>query len=504
MAFMSPLLIGFTSGTSGCAVTTDPIATIFGMPRFRDMGRSSLGRTRRASEALHRGHASRSSPAIIMVEIHLNVGGSPFSFLSIPLDDVQRLSIRPFKWLRYVLYSICGARGDLYARLGDPPVDYNSTELADHVIYFYEPSGKGIVSSSTTKVLNDRLTSTDQTSRREIFRKEILARDKEFCVVTREPANDCDAAHLIPRSKTDKVTTSNNDHSMWFFNDGLFQYIQRVVEDRSSLYGGTTPMIRSIDAIENGVLLVVHLHRKLGRGDVAFLKTPNYGLDPTDIPRVEPSDRQGRVPADHFTLHRLKKPPGYKPARIAAVASTGSLDPDIAFTLGLNVDALFRSTDSLPPAVVLDYVYGIAAYKQWNSKRDDKAVHGVIGAYRNEHYVDIPATSPSPPTDNNEGPSDEPDDEAHDPTYVPDNLVDCHDPDHAPTTSSRYTSTRTGDEMAKAMDDLNAVLMLVRGITPEEAAKRRERRMEEEELKAQEAGRSKVMEWMRTMDVGSL
>ncbi|KAH9036207.1 hypothetical protein EDB85DRAFT_1941824, partial [Lactarius pseudohatsudake] len=53
----------------------------------------------------------------------LNVDGSRFSFLSIPLDDVQRLSIRPFKWLRYVLYCICGARGNLYARLGDPPVE---------------------------------------------------------------------------------------------------------------------------------------------------------------------------------------------------------------------------------------------------------------------------------------------------------------------------------------------------------------------------------------------
>ncbi|KAH8994519.1 hypothetical protein EDB92DRAFT_286656 [Lactarius akahatsu] len=365
-----------------------------------------------------------------MVEIYLNVDGFPFSFLSIPLDDVQRLSIRPFKWLRYVLYSICGARGDLYARLGDPPVDYDSTELADHLIYFYEPSGHCIFIDH--EGLNDRLTSTDQTPRRENFRKEILARDKEFCVVTREPANDCDAAHLIPRSKTDK-------------------YIRRVVEDRSSLYGGTTPMIRSIDAIENGVLLIVDLHRKLGRGDVAFLKTPNYGLDPIDIPRVEPSDRQGPVPADHFTLHRLKKPPGYDQTTAAILESTGNLRPDIAF-----------------------------------NKRDDKAVHGVIGAYRNEHYVDIPATSPSPPTDNDEGPSDESD--AHDPTYVPDNLVDCHDP---------------GDEMAKAMDDLNAVLMLVRGITPEEAAKRRERRMEEEELKAQEASRSKVMEWMRTTDVGS-
>ncbi|KAH9006084.1 hypothetical protein EDB86DRAFT_2871567 [Lactarius hatsudake] len=196
--------------------------------------------------------------------------------------------------------------------------------------------------------LNDSVTSTDQTPRCDNFRGEILARDKEFCVVTREHANDCDATHLIPRSKTDK----------------------------------------------NGVLLVVDLHRKLGRGDVAFLKA-----------------RQGHVPVDHFTLHRLKKPPGYDQTTAAILESTGKLRPDIAFALGLNVDALFRSTDLLPPTVILDCVYGIAAYKQWNSKRDDKAVHGVIGNHRNEHYADIPATSPSPPTYNHE-------DEVHDPTDV--------------------------------------------------------------------------------------
>jgi hypothetical protein len=78
-----------------------------------------------------------------MVEIYLNVDGSQHSFLSIPLDDVRRLSIRPFKWLRYVLYCICGACGDLSVSQGGPPVDYDSTELlADDVIYFYEPSGR--------------------------------------------------------------------------------------------------------------------------------------------------------------------------------------------------------------------------------------------------------------------------------------------------------------------------------------------------------------------------
>ncbi|KAH9008766.1 hypothetical protein EDB84DRAFT_1671824 [Lactarius hengduanensis] len=315
------------------------------------------------------------------------------------------------------LYCICGARGDLSASQGGPPVDYDSTKLADDVIYFYEPSG-----------LDDSMTSTDQTPRRDNFRREILARDGSFCVITRDVERSCDAAHIISRSK----------------GDG---YIRKVVRERWPLYEdeNTPPEIR-INAVENGVFLAKNLHAKLGIGEVAFLKTPNYGLDPTDIPRIEPTDREGPVPTDHFTLHRLAMPPG------------------------LNVDALFGSTNSLPPVVILDYVYGIAAYNQWNSRRPDKTVHSVMGNYRQEHYINIPAIEPSPPTDNYEG---------------------------------HYISTRTGDVMAKAMDDLNAFLMLVRGITPEEAAKRREERMEEEELKAQEASRSKVMEWMRTTDVGS-
>lgn len=79
-----------------------------------------------------------------MVEIYLNMQESqaPFPFLSIPLSDVLRLSIRPFKWLRYVMFSICGARGDLSAMPEGPAVDYQSTALVDDVTYYYKPSGK--------------------------------------------------------------------------------------------------------------------------------------------------------------------------------------------------------------------------------------------------------------------------------------------------------------------------------------------------------------------------
>ena len=232
------------------------------------------------------------------------------------------------------------------------------------------------------------------------------------------------------------------------------------------------------------------------------MQTPNYGLGPDDIPRV--SQPEGPERTDHFTLQHLGEPPRYNPAAAATLADiVGSLDPFVAFGYGLNVDALFRGTSSLPHAVILDYVYGVAAYKCWSSRRGDNDVHDVMGNYRSEHYINIPAISPGPPI---HGGEDLPFNDPYDPDFDPNAPADSHDPDHPPTTLSQrrhYTSTRTGDVMAKAMDELNIALMFVSGITPQEAADRREKQMEEEELKAQEASRSKVTEWMKTTDVSS-
>lgn len=58
---------------------------------------------------------------------------------------------------------------------------------------------------------------------------------------------------------------------MWFINDSLLQYIQKVVRDCSPLYG-LIAAISGIDAIENGVLLSRVVHEELGRGAAAFVK----------------------------------------------------------------------------------------------------------------------------------------------------------------------------------------------------------------------------------------
>ena len=142
------------------------------------------------------------------------------------------------------------------------------------------------------------------------------------------------------------------------------------------------------------------------------------------------------------------------------------------FDLGLSVDANFQGTDSTPPIVLLNFMYGVAAYKRWKSPPGVD----IITRYSAMHYRDIPPLLPRTPSGESESPSDGQED-PNDSDYLPED-----------TTS-----------MVEAMDEMNMVLMYLSGITPEEAAIRREKRLEEEEKMAQEAGRSKVLEWVDTV-----
>ena len=265
-------------------------------------------------------------------------------------------------------------------------------------------------------------------------------------------------------------------------------------------------MISGIDDVQNGILLTKSLHAGLGRGEVAFIKvrkfhssfgtlqmqpfqTPNYGLEPNDIKRLD----LGPSCTDHITLQQLVKPKGDDPNHLAwflewREARSSPADLGCALCLGAHLDVQFRGSPPpsqpsqpsqpppRPPALILDYAYGVAAFKAWRSKRGGE-VHAIMRDYRDEQYAHI---SPLPRQ------VDDSDDEPA-----------ADDPDYNPG-----TSLRRGDIMAAEMDKLNSVLMMFHGITPQEAAIRRKKRMEEEELMAQEASRSKGMEWMKTTAVG--
>jgi hypothetical protein len=81
------------------------------------------------------------STTIVMVEIHIKVSGIYIPFIAIPSDDIQRLSTRPFRWIKYIMFSICGARGHLSVTPDGPPVDYEALVTANNT-YYYESSGK--------------------------------------------------------------------------------------------------------------------------------------------------------------------------------------------------------------------------------------------------------------------------------------------------------------------------------------------------------------------------
>jgi len=146
---------------------------------------------------------------------------------------------------------------------------------------------------------------------------------------------------------------------------------------------------------------------------------------------------------------------------LQAVQNAGiDIPPVFAHEALQNVDALFGGEGvPLPSTVILDYIYGIAAYKAWRSKRGDG--FNQTKAYLNEHYAQIPPPPPAPPDG---------------------------------------TRTRRSG-LEETMDELNMLLMYIHGITPEMAAERRQKEIEREERAAQEASRSKMMEWRNHLDV---
>ena len=156
------------------------------------------------------------------IEIFLNIDETPLSFLSIPRRDIKRLAVSPFRWIRYVMFAICGSQGDLSITPNGPAVDYEITEIPNNQnTYYYQPSGKlsfcvgfccsvsrlspGVIAFVDYEGLNDRVTTSDGTSRRRDLREDVIRRDGLACVVTHEEEGICDAVHLIPHSKGDDV-----------------------------------------------------------------------------------------------------------------------------------------------------------------------------------------------------------------------------------------------------------------------------------------------------------
>ncbi|KAF8437302.1 hypothetical protein L210DRAFT_3762065 [Boletus edulis BED1] len=230
--------------------------------------------------------------------------------LEIPLEDIERLSSRPLKWLRFVAFAVLGAKGDLFDTPDGNIVHYETVSFADlaESYYLFHDGCYHLVNSSG---LADYITSSVSTPRRSTFRRDVAQRDYN-------------------RWRSGIVLNFVAD--VYLAPIFFCYYIRLVISGRRNLYEDQQVYLRNdieIDSTENGILLRTDLHDGFGRGSSAFLKTPNFALHPADVPRVE----LGEPPASRTTIQHIEPWEGWFP------------------------DA--------PPSILLDYIYGVAIIRRW-------------------------------------------------------------------------------------------------------------------------------------------
>jgi hypothetical protein len=160
------------------------------------------------------------------------------------------------------------------------------------------------------------------------------------------------------------------------------------------------------------------------------------------------------------------------------------LEPDTSRNPIPQYDALIAGTGISPPStVILDYMYGVAAYRRWGSGQD---IEEVMQQRFLERYESIPIPPASPHSSDSDG-SSAPDGPGDDDSDLPNRQP-----------RRRNHSSTMSDEMLRAMDNVLALSVLLKGTTPELMAAERQRREEAEELRAKEASRVKVQQWMQS------
>jgi hypothetical protein len=79
------------------------------------------------------------------VHIFLDEGTAQTLFLSIPTGDINRLTHSPHKWLKFVMFTICGAHGVLSTTIGGTAVDDDTTfdNIFESYYYRFPPGTNG-------------------------------------------------------------------------------------------------------------------------------------------------------------------------------------------------------------------------------------------------------------------------------------------------------------------------------------------------------------------------
>ena len=141
------------------------------------------------------------------------------------------------------------------------------------------------------------------------------------------------------------------------------------------------------------------------------------------------------------------------------------MPPAISFAAGLNVDAIFPSESSPPSTIILDYMYGVTAYKCWGSRG---AIQDLVENSHREHGED---TSISDDTGLND-------------CSLSGETGNIHDSVHPPPTSPQQRLSITEGIMEKTMDQVLMLFQNLQATTQDSVVDRQVRQMEEGDLKA--------------------
>jgi len=257
--------------------------------------------------------------------------------------------LRPLSWLRFLGFAIYGRKGVLLLSPEGTEVDDYAVgvELLEAAYYYSSTDEPRLVDvQGLDDRKSDAYSSNPNSESHEEFARHIEERDK-MCVMSEAERYLCDAAHLIPRSKGD-------------------EYIKRVTEARKD---HENDVIDSINDPRNGLLLATGYHRMLGRGYLAFLKTPNFALSTNDVP-PSPVPVPGSGPSGRLTLHYFHQ------AHTSFVPQNKDASPPSDLT-------------SWPPSVITDFVYACAALKKWGS---DDCRTAILQTNRGIYYNDDDAS----------------------------------------------------------------------------------------------------------------
>ncbi|KZP28688.1 hypothetical protein FIBSPDRAFT_947515 [Athelia psychrophila] len=233
----------------------------------------------------------------------------PF-YLEIPIDIVNKVSLRPLKYLRYLGWCVLGVEADLVDEGGN--MIALDGDLLDQSIYRYALQNQDILAHAVDlEVIKERSRVPSETTRtREDFRTKLLERDGR-CVWTGQQGV---GMHIIPEN----LDSLNN-----------------------------------INDIRNGIYACHDIHNLyFDPREVVVLKTPNAILATTDIP-----DRSQRNLAPDVSY------PGSFRYTLQWIVNKEQF---ILERYPHNNDATFKSQRLPKPAdLLLHYNYGAAAVKQW-------------------------------------------------------------------------------------------------------------------------------------------